>query len=345
MAICSKCGSDSDVGLTTCRHASVCRPCFKSMAINKEICSSCGVMATLWIQEFDVRLCPETDKNFFGATFGGKPLPDLKGHQLSLYKSPNLGQESSNKKEPWILKDLTSNVEYKGRHVNPKTTERNFFLIRQEDGSFVATPAYDCYDFERVRKECEAPIEQVEAEMASRKRAEAKMDKRIQSLRRNRNTEKPPPLNKEEEDSDGQGSSSGQSQRDDWDHVDSFSDDEEVSMDDIESTFLVSEDDDDSRLIMKKSKRRLKGSHGTKLDVKDDAGAAGPSEKITGLEGNTGDVVMENTQVKEDAGAAGPSKEKTGLEGNPDTMIAAALEERKKDSTGIEEEHSMHIEG
>lgn len=171
--VCSRCGSNTNLFLLTCNHATVCYKCGKSMAVTKEPCSECGVLVTnlhkvglfhhssfvsffrssnltksLSNQVSPLRVCKPNDKKYFAALFKIGEEPDYANDQWSLIKQSQSSDANAIdaellNKDPWILENQAG-IKYKGNPVDPSSSE-NFFLQEQDDGSFVAFPCADKY--------------------------------------------------------------------------------------------------------------------------------------------------------------------------------------------------------
>ncbi|CAL9215516.1 unnamed protein product [Arabidopsis halleri] len=217
---CSRCGSTTNLGFITCRHATVCLPCAKPMAQSQEPCSTCGVAFTLWQKEYPLRLCsPDEKKKYFAAAFENG-LPDFANdHQWSMNRQSQSSDanaiDAELLKDPWILEN-ESGIKYKGKRVEPTESSDYYFLRREEDGSFVVIPCSDWFRFDRVHHGTQPTTEQAEETM---EKYNEKADNKIEECnKRFRTGQRKPTSTSENNDEKGEP----------WDHDGSSSDEEDV---------------------------------------------------------------------------------------------------------------------
>ncbi|KAF2302337.1 hypothetical protein GH714_034143 [Hevea brasiliensis] len=147
---CSGCGSTTDLYGSNCKHMTLCLTCGKTMAESLGKCYDCGAT------EYNVRVSPDNDKNYFiGRFVTGLPSFSKKKNaenKWSLHKEGLQGRQLTDvlrgkyKNKPWLLEDETGQFQYQG-HLEGSQSATYYLLILQGK-EFVAIPAGSWCDWE-----------------------------------------------------------------------------------------------------------------------------------------------------------------------------------------------------
>ncbi|CAK9156850.1 unnamed protein product [Ilex paraguariensis] len=175
---CSGCGSTEELYGSTCKHLTLCVSCGKTMAQNHATCYECGATITKLIREYNVRACPNSDKNYFiGRFVSGLPTFSRKknvDNKWALQKEGLQGRQVTDtlrekyKNKPWLLEDETGQSQYQG--VLEGAQSATYYLLMLQGKEFVAIPAGSWYNFNKVAQYKQLTLEEAEEKMKNRRK-------------------------------------------------------------------------------------------------------------------------------------------------------------------------------
>ncbi|KAG5516332.1 hypothetical protein RHGRI_037148 [Rhododendron griersonianum] len=206
---CGGCGSSKDLYGSDCKHLTLCFACGKTMAENGGKCCECGATITrliritmleddtgycahlkmsvlgqilntelLCIQEYKIRACSSSDKNFFIGRFAtGLPIISSKRNaqnKWSLLKEGLLGHQLTEalrekyKNKPWLLVNEMGQSQYHGYLEGAPLA--SYYLLMMQGKEFVAIPAGSWYNFNKVAQYKQLTLEEAEEKMKNRRK-------------------------------------------------------------------------------------------------------------------------------------------------------------------------------
>ncbi|GLJ24150.1 hypothetical protein SUGI_0460710 [Cryptomeria japonica] len=177
-SLCERCGVNSNLYGSNCKHMTICLPCGKHLAETKAVCSTCRSPVTSLIREYNVRACDTNNKRFSIGTFkDGLPEFFKKGSAEKLFvhkeglKGPRLTDavRDKYKNKPWIIEDESGKNKYQGKLEGSQQGTYYILMIRERD--IVAIPIDEWYSFSKVLKYKQLSSEEAEEKMKNRKRA------------------------------------------------------------------------------------------------------------------------------------------------------------------------------